>query len=775
VTDKALISVRQVPRTESATIIERNIVKSLNLVVDYLLPQGTLVIGNRDDFSKIEQRQFRVKIFPDTNILQIGSYRIDIEGDFPQIPEQLGVPKALEEMWIHYLLQFKAPPISEWIDIVKEHGVDVVEPVSAYSLFVVGNKDRVFSLNDLDFITWIGIFQPAYRISKELLTMEGSIRYVRISIYPANEINSVKEKCISINASIVKESKFSGRFKNEHATLIVEMSSEGLVTIARLPAVRRLEFASPQAGIDGEREAQIVAMNLDPSNIKPIPGYQSWLKKIELEGNGVTVAICDTGVDVNSENNTSGHQDLRGRQLAFIDYTNSTFLTDTDGHGTHVAGIILSNASTGQKEGNSENDFFWGQGIAPKSNYVTQNAVLGPFPPSDFGILTGDAVRNGAQVMNNSWWDGGPPGSGYTENSKRFDQLIRDPDPTSPNLEYLVVVFSAGNKGPKDNTITPPKEAKNPIVVGSSENFRPTVSYPNADIKGIRTDSSRGPSLPGRILPHVVAPGSRVSSTWSSTGSVIHGPTIPGTGSTDPTNPERIFNGYQFFSGSSHAAPHVSGCCALIIEWWRKKFGKNPSPAMIKALLINGAEDLVGGPSGRIDSVGNSIPLTNIPNNEQGWGRVSLKNILFDFPDSNRGPKVLFDQTSAFTNNGEEFSIDVSIVATDRPLRVTLTWTDAPGASGVNPPLVNDLDLEIIDLNTDKIFKGNMFSSGFSTPGGNFDTYDNVECVYVENPTPRYRVNVIAANIRLNALPPFDNTRWQDFALVVDNAKLLSI
>jgi subtilisin family serine protease len=109
-------------------------------------------------------------------------------------------------------------------------------------------------------------------------------------------------------------------------------------------------------------------------NTAPVTGYQAWLTGVGLNANGVTVAIVDSGVDANANNNNPvAHTDLRGRQAAFVDYSGGLGATDTHGHGTNVAGIALGSAATGQTEAAAPGNFLWGQGVAPGANFVTQN------------------------------------------------------------------------------------------------------------------------------------------------------------------------------------------------------------------------------------------------------------------------------------------------------------------------------------------------------------------------------------------------------------------
>lgn len=775
-TTKALITRRGVTRTTAVAAMESSEAENLGLTVEHHLPQGTLVSGDEKKYADLEAQGYRVKVLPNTNMMQIGAYKIDIEAALPKVPKELEVPEELGTTWSHHLVQLAGPPNEDWIRAIEEQGVDVVEPISAYGLFVIGSTEQVESLKSFPFVAWVGPFKPAYRVHSNLSGREGKIKYVSVGVYPEAEVEALKAFLIKTKSTIFRESSPQDH-NGKYTRLVVEVDAKNIPSLASLPGVRWIEYASPEPGLDGERETQIVAENLDNTaapNTAPVTGYQAWLTGLGLNGAGVTVAICDTGVDAGPNNNANGHLDLRGRQAAFVDYTGGGTTTDTEGHGTHVAGIAVGNAATGQPEAAAPNDFLWGQGMAPQANYVVQNALLGPWPPANWGNLAQDSVNNGAQVQNNSWWDGGPAGSGYTANARRYDQLMRDPNEATAALESLIIVFSAGNAGPNASTITPPKEAKNLITVGNSLTFRPGVGAVD-DIRGIANSSSRGPAVDGRILPTVVAPGTNVSSAWSETGNTAkYGQPIAGTGTPDPANPGNLLNQYMYMSGTSMASPHVAGCCALLFEWWRNRTGgRTLSPAMAKALLINGAEDLVGGPSGRTNAAGNPIPLTNIPNNDQGWGRVSLENMVLQAPDSDRGPKIFSDQRHAFTNNGQEHMIRVAPVDMARPMRITLVWTDAPGAANASPALVNDLDLEVTELATGNVYKGNVFANGFSTTGGNFDNRNNIECVYIQNPSGTYEVSIIAANIAASARPDIA-TPWQDFALVIDNAEVPS-
>jgi hypothetical protein len=283
-------------------------------------------------------------------------------------------------------------------------------------------------------------------------------------------------------------------------------------------------------------------------------------------------------------------------------------------------------------------------------------------------------------------------------------------------------------------TLTAPHEAKNLIVTASSLNAR------SGNINNLSSSSSRGPAVDGRIVPTITAPGQQIASARNDLGGLC-ATAIAGTN-----------NLYAFCSGTSMATPHASGAVVLLTEWWRTlNAGANPSPAMAKALLVNGAVDM---------------GTADIPNFNEGWGRVNVTNVI-----TPAAPVEYWDQETLLASTGEQFQVTVSVPDPTRPVKVTLVWSDAAGAVGANPALVNNLDLTVVDgANT---YLGNRFTAGWSATGGTPDTRNNLENVYIQTPSSgSIDVTVAATAINGDGVPYNGDGTDQDFALVCSNCDL---
>ncbi len=696
---------------------------------------------------KLKAAKTRANEEPSAGEVRLQDHQFNTRKSTPALPAGL---KSIETpgQSQFYIVQLKGPTKPEWISEITATGARIISYIPENNYVVWADPSTAQLIDKTSGVSWRDSMHPAYKIAKSLSTAKGKIDYISVVIYDESSQQTI-EKITALGGMLIQ--KTQTRLSNSvPATKAWFSGDAGLVEkIARLPGVLRIEKDSMVSSVDDAVACQIVVGHHTGGATYTTPTYPDWLSSVGYDGTGSIVAVLDTGCDTNDE--TTMHQDLQGRIQSIIGYTP---LTDLVGHGTHVAGIIAGTAVIGTTDSNG---YPYGQGMAPGSKLVIQNAVLGQFPPSgDWGILTKDALDAGAFVSNNSWFWISEPGVGYTPMCAEFDALVRDGDRTTEGLQPLTMVFSVGNGGPDENTVYQPKEAKNIITVGASENYRPLQVLglscgATSDINGVADFSSRGPCLDGRLAPTIVAPGTSVASAASYSAAAI--------GSyNDPFDPCKrlIDDDYALMSGTSQAAPLVSGAVALIGQWWRTWHnGANPSPAMTKAILVNSADDMYGGSDGRGGT------LSHIPNNSQGWGRLNVDAAI------NPANTYYDDQTWLLTATGQSRRYRIQAADPSKPIRITLVWTDAPGTPGANA-WVNDLDLSV--TGSAGTYLGNHFSNGWSTTGPTRDSINNVECVYIQNPSGTYTVTVTAANIAGDGVPGNDQMLDQDYALVIRNA-----
>jgi len=232
---------------------------------------------------------------------------------------------------------------------------------------------------------------------------------------------------------------------------------------------------------------------------------------------------------------------------------------------------------------------------------------------------------------------------------------------------------------------------------------------------------------------------------------------------------------YRAKSGTSGAAAAVSGLLALVQEFFEQQLKTNYSPALLKAILINGARSL--SPQYNFQ-VRNNI-------NYQGWGIVNLTNSLprtltnaLDKPES--WPVAWIDQnpTNALaTGQTNQYSLSIEPGATNGNLRITLVWTDPPGNPAASYKLVNDLDLIVSNNVSGTVYIGNDIpaSSDFNQPNSidnlaAYDNVNNVENVFIRAPVDtNYTILVSARRVNVNAVNTHTNGIVQDYALVVSS------
>ena len=267
------------------------------------------------------------------------------------------------------------------------------------------------------------------------------------------------------------------------------------------------------------------------------------LWNIGYEGDNITIAILDTGIDkthpmLDDLDDNSSTNDPK--VIAEKSFTGEGKTSDGHGHGTHVAGIA---AGTRQ--------ILFGEnitGVAPKALLVNGKVFTDGGQSYWSWVISGIewAVDQDVDIISLSLGGFQDDGTGRDPASMAVTNAVS---------AGIVVTVAAGNSGSGEASITRPAIADGAIAVAASDSSDNIVSF-----------SSRGPTGNGRIGIDVAAPGYDI---WSS---------VPFS---------RYSLGYASKSGTSMATPHAAGAAALLLQ-----ANPNITPREVERALKNGANDL---------------------------------------------------------------------------------------------------------------------------------------------------------------------------------------
>jgi hypothetical protein len=678
------------------------------------------------------------------------------------------------------IVQFAGPIKREWVGRLQATGAEVIGYIPNNAYIIRGSAQAIARAAALDAgeraddhrpIRWMGRFHPVQKIdpayTDDLLAASVNAGAdVEIELFDSPETADTIARINGFALSVNREPR---RFLN-FVVLSVTLPVDQLLAVADLDEVL---FITPAARFEAEdeRSAQIVAGNLSQDGTQPAGhGYMAWLAAKGLDNQpDFAIDFTDTGLDRGPTSTNLTHPDFLDREgrsrVAYVINYATDLPDDRRGHGSLVASIACG---FGASEMRDAAGYLFGLGVDPAARIgasrIFDQAGKLPFRLS-FTSVASSAYAAGARISNNSWGNGG---NAYDATAQEYDSLVRDAQPGVPGNQEMTFVFSAGNGGPGGH-ISSPGTAKNIITVAASENYRPEgVDSCNLDGGGaigpegadsaldILRFSAGGPTFDGRAKPDIVAPGTHVYGAASQARLFNGDGLCPGVPLYQPPGQQL----YTWSSGTSIAAPHVSGAAALARKFFisRNLLGANrpPSPAMTKAYLINSASYLTG-----------ENASGNLPSDRQGWGRANLAQA---FDDARR---ALLDQGKLLTESGQTFELQGSLADRSRPLRVTLAWTDAPGTLA-GAALVNDLDLEI-QVGGVAVYRGNNFTDALSTDGGAADQLNNIESIFLpasaipEGAEGNFKIIVRAANIAGDGVPGNENALDQDFALVAYN------
>lgn len=180
-----------------------------------------------------------------------------------------------------------------------------------------------------------------------------------------------------------------------------------------------------------------------------------------IRGEGVTVAVIDTGIDHTHPEFGGYDQAPNEKVVLSVSYTGEAPI-DNFGHGSHVACIIAGDADyKGSPRGDARLN-----GMAPKAKLMGYKVLSASGSGSATNIILAmeDAVKKGVQVMNLSLGDS--VGDPLSPESSAANNAM---------LAGVVVCIAAGNSGPQQSSIGAPGAAHHVITVGASTDDGITV------------------------------------------------------------------------------------------------------------------------------------------------------------------------------------------------------------------------------------------------------------------------------------------------------------
>ncbi len=708
----------------------------------------SIVIGSGDEqaIQMLRDRGLVVEEVHEPTVEQRRTLKRTLDSWFRENSSLARLRSAVHDQPAYYLLTLDGPLLEPWRQLLADADVHAVERQPNGALKVRISPEQIPRIHDLSFVRELRPMNPAdsgpdltSRVFERARPEEG-VRPTRmltfdIRLNQPEDFDAVQTWLVRRRIPIAGSSRRKIRIH-----LLAD--SPAIEAIPALDGVARLEeFVPPKLHNDVARRLMAIEAVLPTPHTLPQTGA------------GQIVAVADTGLDAE-------HPDFAGRIVAAVPKGAPT-ADDPHGHGTHVAGSVLGDgsASGGQY-----------RGAAPGANLYFQ-ALLAPDGslgglPVDLGDLFEEAYLHGARIHNNSW--GSATESRYTMSSSEVDEFVA-------KRRDMLVVFSGGNEGNGSKplnaaagfidwlSIGSPASSKNALTVGASRSDRTKGGYSkqaygtvwpaafphppiahetvSGDPECIAAFSSRGPCDDRRIKPDLVAPGTDIVSARSSLAPLRHfWGAVPG-------QPK-----YGYMGGTSMAAPLVSGCAALVREYYQTTRQHSPSAALVKATLINGTRWLNGADA--------QAPAKGTPNFHQGFGRVDVSRSLpnhtapaarLEFEDD-------WQPGAGFNRTGETRRYELQLGPGTSSLRVCLAYTDHPARA-----LQNNLNLFLERPDLTKVLGNEALPNSLKIP----DPDNNVEIVRLDAAPPgTYRIQVIAANI---LKPP------QDFALVILGDGILSI
>ncbi len=422
---------------------------------------------------------------------------------------------------------------------------------------------------------------------------------------------------------------------------------------------------------------------------------------LNIQGQNMIVGIWDGGPVRGT------HNFLNGRVIQ-KDGVTFTGPDDLNRHATHVTGTMIAGNTTRYRGMAFEATAWahdWNNDDAEMAVRASEGLLVSNH---SYGMRAFDFMGN--RLVDVYWF------GKYSVDARNWDDIMY-------NAPYYLIVDAAGNdrsfsaNGPDKggyDMLTGNSTNKNGITVAA---VRRVTSYSGPNSVIMSNFSNWGPTDDGRIKPEISSQGVNVGSCVSDSDIAI-----------------------ATYSGTSMAAPSVTGSLILLQQLYNETYGNYMRSATLKGLTLHTAREAGTHPG---------------PDYAFGWGLMDTAGAAEAIV--NNGLTSLIKQITL--HQGETYSFTVNVPRNSpQTLRASICWTDPAGQvitgtptdllDNPTPALVNDLDIRVTDENGTVYYPWKLDPANPSHAAVTGDNVvDNFEKVRVLNASGTYTITVSHKNI----------------------------
>jgi serine protease AprX len=605
------------------------------------------------------------------------------------------------------LVQFHAPPLPEMRAALQAAGGEVLAFLPDNAFIVRANPGARALIASMPMVRWVGPFHTAYKLEDRLIAQMAADGFLG-----GQQRDSAPQRIVI---------QCFRRGPADQATISAAVAAAGGAIVTTIP------------------EGFLVHATLTPAQVLALAALDevAYIDTWTPPETDMNRARAPEGSDADFIEATLGFtgQGVRGEVMDFgFRSTHNAFKSPDvilhgeekgagDNHGTSTFGIVFGNGAAnaggrgflpGRAQGYFSSYLILAENFGEVSRYAHTAELTDPNGPYR------------AVFQSNSW--GSQSSTQYTTVSAELDDILF--------INDIVLLNSMSNNG--NNAVRPQAWAKNAVAVGGINHYNNSTRDDDAWDDG----ASIGPAADGRIKPDLAH---------------FYDAVLCPTSGHD--------NAYtQTFGGTSAATPITAGAFGIMFQMWHEGFfdgfgggidvfDSRPRMSTAKALMINSAF--------RYDFDG---PGHDLARTHQGWGMANLRT-LHDAADA----LFIIDESQPLAPL-ETAAYTIRIAPGEPLLAATMVYTDPAGQPNAEVARINDLSLRLTSPDGLTYYWGNsgLLDGNWSTPGGQSNTIDTVENVFIQNPAEGdWTVEVIADEVVQDARVETPDSIDADFALIV--------